>query len=416
MLLAMAGNAQAATAGPELGAVVDITWGRSRPEIDRTIKVMRAAGVQWVRASLNWGELEPTKGVLDEARLADRDYAIRQARAAGLAVLMPIADGVPYWASADPAKYRDGAGEHWNTMWRPARAADYGAFVAQMVRRYRTLGVHTYEIWNEPNTTRFWPSGPNAREYAQLLAAAYPAVKAADPQAVVLTGGLSKNDYVYLRALYAAGAKPYFDAVAVHPYTGVADPTSCWKQAGTTKPAIDAFCGIEEVRAAMVASGDAAKSIWLTEFGWSTSTGDYGVSKATQAAFLVAALDHLKLYPYVRAAFWYNGRDTGDDPAGYDDNLGLLNVDFTQKPAYAALASWASRRLAGVSKSVALLRSRAKNVRRAVPVAANCSTHAHRGRSVALAQERCSTCSSWTNALPAAIGQRMAAVAGGSCS
>jgi arabinogalactan endo-1,4-beta-galactosidase len=362
ILVSMAADARAASSGPELGAVVDITWGSSRSDIDRTVESMRAAGVRWVRASLNWRELEPrAAGGLDQTRLAERDYAIQRARAAGLEVLMPIADGVPYWASGDPSKFRDAAGEHYNPMWRPARAKDYGAFVGAMVRRYRPMGVHTYEIWNEPNVSRFWPSGPDARQYAQLLAAAYPAVKAADPQAVVLTGGLSKSDYAFVSDLYAAGARRYFDAVAIHPYTGNVDPLSCWKQAGTTKLAFDAFCGIEEVRNTMVANGDSAKSIWLTEFGWSTTRGPYGVTEATQATFLVAALNQLKQYPYVRAAFWYNGRDTASNPDVYDDNLGVLRSDFTPKPAYAALANWASLRLAGVSKTVARARSKPKS-------------------------------------------------------
>lgn len=345
-LIGMAADARAATPRrPKLGAVVDITWGGSRAHIDRTVQAVRAAGIGWVRASINWGDLEPRKGTLQRSRLAERDYAIRQARAAGLQVLMPIADGVPYWASADPAKYRDAAGEHWNSMWRPSRVGDYAAFVGAMVRRYQAMGVHTYEIWNEPNTARFWPSGPSATAYTKLLAAAYPAVKAADPHSFVLMGGLSKNDYVFLRKLYAAGARRYFDAVAVHPYTGTVDPRICWNQAGTTRRAIDAFCGIEAVRHTMVSHGDAAKSIWLTEFGWSTTTGPYGVSEATQATFLIAALDKLRQYPYVRAAFWYGARDTAADRAAYDDNLGLLHYGFTAKPAYAALQSW----LGGVS-------------------------------------------------------------------
>jgi hypothetical protein len=336
-------DARAASPSLAVGEVVDITWGISRPDIVRTVAAVRASGATWIRASVNWAAAEPAqRGVIDPQWLADTDFAIEQARAAGLNVLMPIADGVPYWASADPAKYQDAAGNHWNNLWRPTLASDYGAFAGVVARRYAAMGVHTYEIWNEPNTLRFWPSGPNAAQYTQLLAAAYPAIKASDPSSLVVAGGLSKNDYNYLQQMYAAGAKPYFDAVAVHPYTGIVDPTACWDQAGTTKLAIDAFCGIQEVHNTMVANGDAAKSIWLTEFGWSTTTGPYGVSEATQADFLTKALTLAQQYGYVRAAFWYNDRDTTSSPADYDDNLGLLNFDYIAKPAYAAMQSWTS--------------------------------------------------------------------------
>jgi len=341
----LAPGAEAASTGPAVGVVGDLSWGTSRADVDRTVASMATAGVAWARVNLSWSGGEPdAKGTLNQGWLPDVDYAVSKARAAGIEVLMPIADGVPYWASADPAKYTDASGKHWNKYWRPTLASDYADFVRAMVARYQALGVHAYEVWNEPNTSGFWPSGPSAVEYTALLAAAYPAIKQADPSATVVLGGLSKNDYDYLAALYAAGARSYFDVVAVHPYTGVADPTWCWNEGGTTKKAKDAFCGIEEVRNTMVANGDSAKSIWLTEFGWSTTTGSYGVSEAVQAEFLTKALDTLRSsYSYVQVAFWYNFRNNywqANDPADYEANLGLLRVDFSAKPAYDAFRTW----------------------------------------------------------------------------
>jgi len=337
--------AGAATSGLQVGVVGDITWGISQADIDRTVASMVTAGTRWVRAGVAWSGGEPdTKGVLNQGYLAQVDYAVTKARVAGIEVLMPISDGVPYWASADPAKYRDGSGDHWNKYWRPAINADYADFVRAMVGRYQALGVHAYEVWNEPNISRFWPSGPNAADYTSLLRAAYPAIKAADPTATVVLGGLSTNDYDYLAQLYAAGARSYFDAAAVHPYTGAVDPTWCWNQGGTAKLAKDAFCGIEEVHNTMVANGDSAKSIWLTEFGWSTTTGAYGVSEATQAEYLTKALDKIRSsYPYVQTAFWYNFRNNywlNDAPADLEANFGLMRVDFSAKPAYTAMQSW----------------------------------------------------------------------------
>ncbi len=116
------------------------------------------------------------------------------------------------------------------------------------------------------------------------------------------------------------------------------------ERGGTTKLAKDAFCGIGEVYNTMVANGDSAKRIWLTEFGWSTTTGAYGVTETTQADYLTKALATLRTsYPYVQTAFWYNFRNTywlADATADYEANLGLLRVDFTPKPAYAALSTW----------------------------------------------------------------------------
>lgn len=41
------------------------------------------------------------------------------------------------------------------------------------------MGVHAYEVWNEPNIVNFWAPGPDPARYTQLLKLAYPAITAA---------------------------------------------------------------------------------------------------------------------------------------------------------------------------------------------------------------------------------------------
>lgn len=333
----------AAPAGAaEKGVVPDLTWGTSRAEMDRTIALMSEAGVRWVRANIGWSAVEPDgPGVYNEGWLAEIDYAVGVARRAGMEVLMPISDGVPYWASADPAKFADGGGKHWNVYYRPANTADYGRFVRFVVDRYKLQGVQAYEIWNEPNHPRFWPSGPNPAEYLPLLKAGHEAVKAGDPSATVVLGGLSRSDYSYVEKLYELGAKPYFDVLAVHPYT-TADPTSCWTSGAL--PSMDAFCAIEQVRKTMVAHGDGEKEIWLTEYGWSSSPlAPWSVDEATQATYVAKALEKIDSYPYVGKSFYYGFRNVywlDDNLTDWEANLGLLRTDFSPKPAYAAFRAY----------------------------------------------------------------------------
>lgn len=326
---------------PAIGMVTDLTWGISRTEMERTIKLLSSSGVRWVRMNVSWSGVEPTgKGVINSGWLSELDAAVRYAREAGLQVLMPIADGVPYWASADPAK----ANGTWNKYWKPTSMVDYGDFVGFVVRRYSPMGVSHYEIWNEPNHPRFWPSGVSAADYVPMLKAGYQAVKAASPEATVLMGGLSKGDHYYLRQLYAAGAKPYMDVINIHPYTGAVGPNSCWNDKNGLK-AVDAFCSIETVRDVAVANGDSAKPMWLTEFGWTTYTGTYGVTEEQQAKNLTDAFAWLGSRPYVTNAFWYSFRNTywlKDDPSSWEANVGLLRTDFTAKPAHAALLAVAA--------------------------------------------------------------------------
>src|SRR4051794_5036313 len=91
MLVPAASPAAASTTRAN-GVVSDLTWYISRADMDRSITMMRDAGVKWVRANMNWSSVEPnTKGSLDAWWLGEIDYAVAKAQAAGIQILMPIA-------------------------------------------------------------------------------------------------------------------------------------------------------------------------------------------------------------------------------------------------------------------------------------------------------------------------------------
>ena len=52
----------------------------------------------------------------------------------------------------------------------------------------------------------------------------YKAIKANDPDATVLVGGIAFNDLAYFEGLFANGAGNSFDGVAIHPYTIARSP------------------------------------------------------------------------------------------------------------------------------------------------------------------------------------------------
>ena len=101
----------------------------------------------------------------------------------------------------------------------------------------------------------------------------------------------------------------------------------------------------------MVARGDAEKSIWIDELGWSTcddtasACWDSGFTEAQQADHTYQTFVELERYPWVTAALQYSFRNTyfrNDDPADWNANLGLLRTDFSKKPAFAAFKSYAN--------------------------------------------------------------------------
>src|SRR5436189_186814 len=112
--------------------------------------------------------------------------------------------------------------------------------------RYKKRGVKTYEIWNEPNLDRFWLPRASAKGYTQLLKYGYKGVKKAGRKLRVVLGGLSpQGSYGYLKSLYKAGARRYFDSMGMHVYPR-GDPYKCQKGPGGT-PVTWSFCVLDQV-------------------------------------------------------------------------------------------------------------------------------------------------------------------------
>ena len=314
--------------GAEKSLSVDLGWGIPQSAFAPTRQAISDLGAAWVRVEFRWNEAEPSsKGSYDQSIIARYDQAIDTARASGAKVLVFV-NGAPRWASGSRVP-----------MTRPQSPSDYADFLRFVATRYKGK-VSAWEVWNEENTQRFWSTGPSAASYVPLLKAAYPAVKAVDPDALVVFGGVSQNDYPFIEAAYAAGAKGYFDVMAVHPYPGANPPESTWYSNGRVAP--NAFTGYREVRSSMLAQGD-DKPIWLTEFGWSTTTTEtWGVTQAQQADYLTRAYRVLESDPYVAAAYWYNLRNNfwDNDADTWETQLGLMRTDFTHKLSYDAFKTY----------------------------------------------------------------------------
>lgn len=331
-----------------VGVNTDITWGIPPAAVRQEIQLMRRARLTWVRATVDLSGFESSApGQIDWSYMRPLDRAVREARRAGLQVLIE-ADRTPYWASADPHKYTNSSGEHWDDYWAYRNPADYGRIMADLVRHFRPMGVRAFELWNEPNFPRFWPSGVNAAAYTQLLKAAYPAIKRVDPKATVVMGGLSNiGVYQYLQALYRAGAARYYDVANFHIYPQ-GNPPDCHLGAGG-RPAQNSFCLLDGLRREMLANGDDKPAI-LTELGWSTCSSSQCVSQQQQAQYLKSAFKLLsdREYSWIPAVFIYAMRDvaTFTSTATWGSSLGLVTKDMRAKPAYATVRSIATRALA----------------------------------------------------------------------
>jgi hypothetical protein len=211
----------------------------------------------------------------------------------------------------------------------------YAAFAGAAAARYSALGVHHWEIWNEPNIVQFWQPRPDPARYAALLVAASAAIRAADPAATIITGGLAPaadredGQYVsprsFLGRLYDEGARDAFDAVGMHPYAfpyGV-EAVADWNQ----------FQSMPRTYQLLVDRGDGDKRIWATEFGAPTGSADAAVSEADQAVMVRTGFAKWSRWAFTGPMFWYSARDVGTDADDVEQNFGLVRHDFTAKPA-----------------------------------------------------------------------------------
>lgn len=271
-----------------------------------TLQSAEDAGVQWGREEFNWNTIEPSDGTFDFSsydEVAD-DYDAHNIKMLGLLTYSSS------WAAS--------------SEFAPPDAAAWENYVSTVAQHYAGQ-IDTWEIWNEPNYDAFW-TGTSA-EYAELITEAAEAIKAVNPDAKIVLGGLSGADSSYLDTLYSELADPsIIDVVAIHPYRTVNDSYTYAPEA-TTDGLNTLQTDIYNVLAVIQRHGQTAP-IWLTEMGWPTSST--GVTETQQADYLQRMEALVLSIPKVQKIFWYTYTDTNDA------NFGLVNDAGTAKPAYSA--------------------------------------------------------------------------------
>ncbi len=240
--------------------------------------------------------------------------------------------------------------------------SSFGDEVYNLVSRFRGR-VTAYQICNEPNLAEMWHKSQHATpgEYVAYLREAYLRAKQADPNCTIVSAGLAVNggaghlamdDVAFLRGMYDAGAKSYFDVLGSHPYGFGYAPEDA-----TSNP-IHCFRRVEQQRQVMVAYGDGSKPVWATEVGWivepPASCRDdpawsgwwwQRVSLSTQSAYLVRAYRYAQAnWPWMEAMFVWNMDYNLAPWNGFCNPVGwfaILNHDQTPRPAYGDLAELA---------------------------------------------------------------------------
>ena len=222
------------------------------------------------------------------------------------------------------------------TRYRYTNASHLVDKLYEIVPRFRALGVHAWEIWNEENGLWYIPEA----EFALLMASIYEKFKFTekwDTTATIILGGLDasagpwdvtgSNDAAkeYLKTVYATqvirnfknkyGRSP-FDAIAVHPYN--------------TEIKIKFDHNIDDVCLSnMAANGDESMPLWITELG------DASTNDKTQAdrleIYVKAALEH----PRIARLHWFKYTYPGGDANQY---YSIVMADGRHREAFARYA------------------------------------------------------------------------------
>ena len=317
-------------------------------------------GLTWVKMQVQWWLVEPDP-------TGDQwffyDAVIEQAHLHGLRLMVSVV-GAPAWTRA--AGGEDGPPDDYN---------EYARFLGEMIDRHPGR-IDAIEVWNEQNLDREWKSsnGISPEDYVRFLQVAHDAIKAKDPNIIVISGALSPtgtgdwvrwaDDFEYLDRALAAGMLNYADCVGAHHNGYNIAPDVTFDAAGSTAEAATAsFRGpfdnphhswslktTLDTYAQKVQAIDPNKKLCVTEFGWASSEGYTEIPTGfefardntlqEQADYIVQAFQQMNDSGNIWLAFLFNfdfgnkGSGPTDDPVPYS----IIDTAGIPRPAYGALS------------------------------------------------------------------------------
>ena len=321
---------------------------------------LHRGGVRSIRVAIDWALVQPRRrGGYD---WSGADATVEAATRAGLEVL-PVLTGAPRWAvRSGPVPGTGGSAEvirHLPAQGAAGRA--WRGFVRAAVDRYGPRGslwtesldlprrpIHSWQIWNEENF-KYFVRRPRPGEYARLVTISDQALRAGDPRAQLILGGLFARplDAVrnfrpprayfatdFLEGMYRSspGIGRHFDGVALHPYAAT------YKRLAPQ---------IEAVRRVLQRNHDGGKGLWITELGWSSerpSRGDaFAAGWRGQARQLRGAFRLLRRNQgrwRLRRVYWFSVDDLPGS-CNFCGGSGLFASGFRAKPSWHAYVGFA---------------------------------------------------------------------------
>ena len=300
---------------------------------DRLLKV-KELGADFVRIDVNWNWVEKSKGVYDWTVY---DAFVAELKRDGLRPLFELNRPNPNYSGPVTGAAPTGV----------AAVEAFSKWAAAAAVRYKTAGP-IWEIWNEPDHEMFWPPKADPGAYVTLAKSACLTMKAAQPDAVVISAGTPQptvwqkekpilraemNDKAFLACL---------DGISLHTHRfGQTPETISRDYAVLRQQYLDSW-----------PADVPRKPIYDTEWGDSVYRG--GISEATQAAWL-PRMFLINLMEGVNFTNWYCFQDVGANPDEIEDHFGLVSLTGAPRLSYKTFKVLV-RQLSGLTFERALIR------------------------------------------------------------
>jgi hypothetical protein len=315
-------------------------------------------GIDWVRtdALVSWAAVESVEGTYDWNVLATLAQGWQTASSRGIEPIVNVRV-TPDWAQLYPG--------HSCGPMKQEYFDEFGTFIHDLVARYSVApyNVKYWEIWNEEDIDRnlvdpnsWWGCWGDPKDtyygggyYAEMLKAVYPQIKAADPQAKVLIGGLlmdcdprpgggcaivghNPKPAMFLEGILRNNGGSYFDGVSFHAYDyyqghlgqySNANWQTAWNTTGPVGLAKAQF-----IMSLLSKYGISGKFLMNTESALICGECSNDSTFETTKAYYVAQAYGAAIAQRLHANLWFS-------LLGWN-NSGLLNSDLSPLPAYTA--------------------------------------------------------------------------------
>ncbi|HMM42103.1 MAG TPA: cellulase family glycosylhydrolase [Thermomicrobiales bacterium] len=319
----------------------------------RYLDAARASGCGWIRMNFTWYELQSQADTPLTDSIWPFWHAVDLANARGLKVMATVS-AAPGWARP-------------NDRSLVAYPEAYGAVMGELATMFAGK-VAAWQLWNEPNMGSSSAGATEPEAFLPLLRAAYPAIKAADPSALVVLPALAPSslhipgeihDHLrYLEELLwlnGGEAGRYFDVLGIHAYGAGNNPDTWWPgnlddhPGWVTAPEFY-FRTAERSHAILVNAGLGDRPIWITEMGW--PVGNYNdvwgfgewITEELQAEYTARAFEVMREeWHWVDVAFIFilNAAEYGGEGTDFT-GFSVFRADGTPRPVYDVLRKHAA--------------------------------------------------------------------------